>query len=313
MKKLFTLLVALTGVFITASAQQAEAVFKVLAAQGDVVSTRQNEQQRLSAGKQLLRDQVVQVTGKAYVGLVHKSGKSLELKEPGTYNVWELDAVISKNANVSLTKKYAKYVFNELKKDDEGGMRRNHQQYMAVTGAVTRGANAQNVVHAYVPAATVIAEGLPPTLCWSSMPNTKGYTIMIQDLFDTVIWKQDTRDTAVKLDFAKLQALNQTRTGIIKVGTTEKGFKNAVGHPIKLATPSEVARIKAELAELQGGEESNPSALSHMMLGYYFEQQNLHLNALDHFRQAAIISPEVEDFRLEYQEYMFRTGILLGQ
>lgn len=296
---------------LDAKAQQPEVIFKVLAAQGEVVTTKATEQARLAAGKSLLKDQVIQVSGKGYLGLIHKTGKSLELKEPGTYNVWELDAVVNKTASTSLTKKYAKYVFGELQREDEKGMRRNHQQYMAVTGAVSRAVASATQVKAFVPAACTVSTTLPTALYWKPLEGTNTYKVTIQDLFDAVVWSQETADTSIVLDFSKIKGLESTRTGIVRVSSVQKGPKSAIGHPVKLLPEAESRLMKVELEEFKSQQDGieEKSALNSLSLGYYYERCGLHLNALQCFKDAALLGGEVLDYQLQYQEYLVRAGI----
>jgi hypothetical protein len=294
-------------------ATTADVLFKVLAAQGDVATSKATEVTKLAAGKSLYRDQIVTVTGKSYLGLVHKTGKAIEIREPGTYKVWDLDAVVTNTASTSLTKKYAKYVFGELQREDDKGMRKNHQQYMAVTGAVSRAAAKTGVVKAYIPASTTISDGIPTSLSWAPVANAGGYVVTIQDMFDTIVWQKETIDTTLAVDFNELKGLANTRTGIIKVGTKARGMKNAIGYPIKLLPELEATKLKQELDEYSKqnnqGDQSTP--LNDLVQGYFFESAGLNLNALASFRAAMIKAPEVEDYKLQYQDYLMRTGLLV--
>lgn len=295
-------------------AQESEAIFKVLAAQGEVATNKQTEVVKLVAGKSLYRDQIIQITGKGYLGLMHKSGKPIELREPGSYKVWDLDASVSKVANASITKKYAKYVFGELQRDEDKPLRKNHQQYMAVTGAVSRAAMKAGVVKAYIPTSTYVSMLAPTTVFWSPVANADGYIITVQDMFDTVVWRKETNDTTVSINFAELKELAESRTGIIKVGTKTRGMKNAVGYPVKLMTESENIKVMAELADFKKTEVTDSkSALDDLVMGFFYESAGLNLNALEAFKSAVIKAPEIEDYRYQYTEYLFRSGLLLGR
>lgn len=300
---------------VTATAQEAkqEILFKVLAAQGDVATTKSTELSRLAAGKSLYKDQVVQINGKGYLGLMHKSGKSVEIRQPGTYKVWDLDAVVTKTASSSLAKKYAKYVFGELQRDDEKGLRKNHQQYMAVTGSVSRSANKSGVVKAYIPQNTTVGSTIPATISWAPVAKSGGtYLVTIQDMFDAIVWQKETADTSILMDFSSLSQLTNSRTGIIKIGTKNKGLKHAIGYPIKLMQQDDALKLKEEMVEFEKETPTSAesTALNELIQGYFFESAGLNLNALESFRSAMVKAPEIEDYRIQYLDYLTRSGLV---
>ena len=67
----------------------------------------------------------------AYLGLVHTSGKTIELKSPEQFNVDELAASIKLKSTVA--SKYADFVLNKMSEDKS-----SMKDKLVVTGAVSR-------------------------------------------------------------------------------------------------------------------------------------------------------------------------------
>ena len=88
----------------TVSAQ--EMAFRVLASKG----MNSVDAQNLRIGSKINANQSIKVGAESYLGLAHKSGKTLEIKEAGTYKVSDLEARFD-NASNGVTSKYIDFVF----------------------------------------------------------------------------------------------------------------------------------------------------------------------------------------------------------
>ena len=54
---------------------------------------------------------------------------------------------------------------------------------------------------------------------------------------------------------------------------------------------------------------SEESALNNVIIASFFEENNLYLDALTQYEKAVNKSPEVEDYKVIYEEFMLANGI----
>ena len=102
--------------------------FKVLVNKGKNEMKSGNDWQLIKTGTSLKSADELKVSENSYIGLIHSSGKPLELKEAGNYKVVDLAAKV--NGGSSVLNKYTDFILsaNSQKKNT-----------LTATGAVHRG------------------------------------------------------------------------------------------------------------------------------------------------------------------------------
>ena len=78
-------------------------------------------------------DQLIASEG-AYIGLMHKTGKTLEVRTPGTKKVSDLEKKVNVKAT-SVTNRYAQFLANKMNEKEKPGYRSR----LNATGAAKRG------------------------------------------------------------------------------------------------------------------------------------------------------------------------------
>src|SRR5215212_330319 len=104
--------------------------FKVLVNKGKNELKSGNNWQQLKVGLSLKPADVLKISENSYLGLVHVSGKALEIKQSGSYKVTDLAAKIDGGSSV-LTK-YTDFILSSAT---------SPKNRLAATGAVDRGVN----------------------------------------------------------------------------------------------------------------------------------------------------------------------------
>jgi len=188
--------------FICSSAIAQEEMFKVLASKGanKVVSVNSPEQKPVLIGKKLYKDDKIIVAENSYLGLAHKSGKTIELKKAGTYEVSKLSGEVA-TQNAGVAKKYVDFVSSEMTSKDED-MVKNRYKYMAVTGSVKR-----DVAPILIKAPeNTYALSAPMLIKWKSLPadSSVSYVLLVTDLADETVFTAETKDSQYVIDLEKL-------------------------------------------------------------------------------------------------------------
>lgn len=105
--------------------------FKVLGNKGDNSVKSGGNWVALKTGSVIKSGESVKVGADSYLGLLHSSGRTLELKDAGEYQVADLEKKISASG-ASVASKYADFVLSKMTSSGGQG------NAMAVTGAVER-------------------------------------------------------------------------------------------------------------------------------------------------------------------------------
>lgn len=298
------LVVLLTLSFNSAIAQNY--VFKVLVNKGENQAKATGaDWQPVKTGSTLKSGDQLKVTTGAYLGLVHSSGKTMEIKNPGDYNINDMANKIS-GSNSSVASKYADFVLSKMN-SDEKDINANHKNYMSVTGAVER-ATSSATLNVMMPSSVDVLSK-EAIVRWSEPKEAEGktYVISLKNMFDETILTQETTDTSLKLNFDDPKLADQ-KLIILKIAVKgEKGMESGE-YAFKPLSGADAQKFEQDLATLKT-ELSEESALNKLILASYFEENNLLVDALTQYEQAIKLAPEVAEFKQAYADFLIRNGL----
>lgn len=284
-----------------------EEMFKVLASKGTntVSAAGTSVNKPLLIGKKLFKGDKITLSEGCYLGLAHKSGKTIELKKSGTFEVAKLATeVLAQNA--TLGKKYVDYVVNEMTAKDED-MAKNRHKYMAVTGSVERGLESIKLV---APGSTInnFVITANTTIRWNKLANIAMYEVKVFNLFDELITTIQTPDTAITIDLATLNKANANEVQILKVMSKANSQIESTPLALKYIGGEKGVKIKKDIADLKK-EMPEESALSKLVLASFYEENKMYLDAMEAYMSALKIQPDVDDYKVLYGQFLMRTGI----
>lgn len=305
MKKL-SLLIVIFATSILSYAQ--DEIFKVLINKGSnkaIVASSSTPQDLIVGKKIYATDKIVIVTG-GYLGLSHKSGKTIELKTAGTYEVSKLvEQVTTQNASVS--SKYVTYVAGQMTANNED-LAANRYKHMAVTGSVER--KTDKIKPLALNQSTVLDELI--ILKWNLIKinneSAKIYVITFTNMFDEELLVKETSDTQLVVDLAKLSLKNEKNiVWYVKVkeapAIRSDKYNLQYVSDEKKATElhDQITALKAELSE--------QTALNKLLLATFFAENKLTLNAMEYYEEAIALAPEVDEFKIIYGKYLVDSGL----
>ena len=290
------------------SASAQDYVFRVLANKGSnqVKKAGSSSATALKTGSKLgAGDQIIAAQG-VYIGLVHRTGKTMELRTPGTHNVNDLEGKVSKGS-ASVANRYMSFVMNKMSEED-GDVNRNYRRNLNATGAVERATgsaaikmmlkDAKNPNKVYNSKATIR---------WEPSEETSTYVVTVKNVFDEVLFNSETGETMAEIDFTQDKLANE-RFVIVNVKSKDNEDLKSRDYGIQRVSPEEANEITAQLTSLKNelGEES---ALNRIVFASFYEENNLYLDALTEYEQAVQLSPDVEDFKAIYEEFIIANGL----
>jgi len=263
--------------------------FKVLASKGVVQGNDGNGWVLLKSGSKILLDSKIKLSSGSYVGLMHSSGKTLELKTDGTYVSSNLEEKLQ-GSKSSFSSKYASFVLNNMEKQDS-------KSNSNVTGSVSRGLGDVKLI---LPGKFKVLHSKPFEISWTG-EKSKLYKVEVLNLFDETFWMAEAfgTETVVDINFMLLSYFSDY---IIRV--TEKGNpKNSSQSTFSLISMEKEGPISIEMDQIESTMDVT-SPLEFLKFAYFFDQNGLPIYAMSCLKRAEKISPDHGEITLMRQRYV---------
>jgi hypothetical protein len=269
--------------------------FKVLVNKGNNEVKTASGWQTLKIGASLKSEDQIKTSPNSYVGMMHKSGKPVELKDAGTYKLIDLASKL--DGNNSIMTKYADFILSS--NDDKRSNR------LEATGAVHRGLTKVKVFTPTAKREVIYGDEL--ILHWSNEQAAGPYSIRFNSLFGDELDRLETSENhiIVKLGNAQFQHEDNILVSIVPVNEPAKVSEEFT---LKRASKADKERIKVLLAEASPLVEEG-SALSKLLLARYFEENGLLIDAATNYQQAVLAEPAVDSYKQYYEAFLVRNGL----
>ncbi|MEM8896141.1 MAG: hypothetical protein AAGC88_16300 [Bacteroidota bacterium] len=275
--------------------------FRVLANKGNNEVKRADRTESLRTGSSLFAGDEIIASSGAYIGLMHKTGKTYEVKEAGVFKISDLERKMNTGASSSASR-YANYIMAKMNESDGGT---NYKQNMAVTGAVER-ATSNSAIQVLLPNSIDIYNE-DAIIRWNEIDDAEGYTVTLKNIFDEEVMREETDKSMLKLDFSS-EALAKERLVILNVKVTGNDDITSGDYGIKRMARSDAQTVSSDIEALRADVEPN-SPLSKLIEASYYEDNNLLLDALTKYEEAITLAPEVEDFQDLYEGFIIKNGL----
>jgi hypothetical protein len=301
MKKRTTLIIGLLGI-ITQVASAQNYTFKILASNGkSLVKGEKSEWQSTKTGGKLFIGDVVQLLDGGYLGLVHSSGKTIELKDDSIYNISKLSSNLLSNAQ-NMVSKYADYVMSKMTPEQK---EENRRLYAGVTGSVERSIFDTDI-YIYLPKSVSVLND-KVIFRWSSNLTIPIYNITIKNIFGEVIHEGETSDNFYTLDFKDDKFKEHMISNLLIIQVVQKNNKVVASQSVSVRQidESNVEELRVSLDQLKANV-GRESSLTHLILAEFYEEQKLTLDAITSYENAIKLSPDVKYFQDVYDEFLIR-------
>ncbi len=259
----------------TASHAQNAYIFKVLGVSGAVTKQTVNGNLPVTAGSKLLADETIQIDGSGYCGLMHTSGKGIDVRKTGLYPVNELSkTVLVSNKSSKVSDRYISYVMGQLTKKETEDINQNHRKHMEVTGSVER-TSTNHRIKIIAPTASDI-QAKTYTLNWTSSSSVAEYVVEIHNLFNENVFKIQTKENSAAIDFRELFS-KHGKNLILSIKAVGDPNINSKEYSFKLISESRIAEL---------GLSNEKTNASNMINGMICEEHNLFIDALTFYKEA---------------------------
>lgn len=282
-------------------------VFRVLASKGEnqVKKGQSGETVPLKTGATLMSgDELIAASG-AYIGLMHKTGRTIEVRNPGVTKITDLETKLASSKS-SVANKYAQFVMNKMNEGD-GDLSSNYRKNMKATGAVERATGGAGI-KVMLPSSVDILN--PEAIIrWEEAEEVEeaAYVVTIKNIFDEEIFNAETDQTSMNINFNEENLANE-RLVILNVTVKDNDELKSGDYGIKRMSSDDAASINENLDALKS-DISGESPLNNLIFASFYEDNNLILDAMTQYEKAIIASPDVEDFKTLYEDFLINNGL----
>ncbi|MBL7859388.1 MAG: hypothetical protein JNM57_16975 [Cyclobacteriaceae bacterium] len=290
-----TNVLVLISLFLFAGVVSGQDAFKVLMNKGTNEVKTGTGWQPIKVGASLKASDEIKLPENAYLGLIHVSGKPLELKEAGKYSVADLDKKIG-SSGTSVLNKYADFVLSANKE------KKNN---LAATGAVHRG---PNNIKIYLPKPeSAIVYNNTVIISWEKDKAQSPYLVTFKSMFGDELKKAEVTENAISID---LNDSNFDNEDNIIVTVASKADRNKVSdeYTLKKLSKGDKVRIKNSLNEIVE-QTAEQTALNKLVLAGFYEQNGLLIDASTAYLEAIKLAPDVTPYADAYNDFLLRNAL----
>lgn len=302
---------------------EAKPEFKVLASKGKIMVQRSSSGwETLSYNSKLFETDKIKIPDGGYLGIVHSSGRTVELKQSGEFSVSDLVKKISSKKGTA-SERLTDYVFDEMSQADDLLASDDYHNSMEITGSVERSIS-DDIFAGYEEDSEegrmAIMQDRRPVIIksphktnlldseiafvWYRIPEAEEYVLTLRDRFDREVFTRKIMDTAVSVNLYDYN-LEQDVYYFWNVMVAEKPGIKSDDCAFLLLPDEKVENIEREIANLCGSD-SERSAIDKIMLGAFFEKNDLYFEAMKAYEGAIELVPEVESYRKMYEAFLYK-------
>jgi hypothetical protein len=265
-------------------------LFKVITSQGAVEVVTNGTSSKVSSGARLNSGSTLNVSANSYLGLIHISGGTVEVKQEGKYDITKLAQQFGTEQS-SFTDKYADYVVSKVTSDNDS--KKNY----SYTGAVTRGAeslvlwapsdNKENIVK--------LLQSVPVRLNWGAVDGVSEYKITVKTFDETsILFTKKTSKNNLLLDLSNIKPTTDAPY-FVEIEAVGSKIAHSM-KPFYLLDQKSSATVTKELNELKGKVDTE-SALGNLIVASFYEENGFTMYAISSYQDAVTMEPSVKDYK----------------
>ena len=273
--------------------------FKVLANKGNNEVKSGDTWQPLKTGASLKANDELKLAENAYIGLVHSTGKPLEVKQSGVHKVSVLESQITTGSSV--LSKYTDFILSS----NSAEAKKNR---LSATGAVHRGVG-ESAIKVLFPEKNQHCGiyNSNAVINWEGSEVAGPYVITLRNMFEDVLAKEETPEASFKVDLSNPKYANETAI-LIEVSAKSDPKIVSTQYLIKKLSPAEKEKVKNALSEITA-DVSEQTPLNKLILAGFYEQNNLLIDAIVAYEDAVTMAPDVPSYQEAYDEFLVRHAL----
>lgn len=294
-------LIVILALFLASSlAFGQEYAFKVMANKGSNEVKSGDAWQPIKTGASLKSTDELKLVDNAYIGLIHASGKPLEVRQSGSYKVADLAAKVGGGSSV--LNKYTDFILSsnaESKKNK-----------LSATGAVHR-ATGSYAIHVHLPDNQNSAiYNNTAVISWDTEA-AGPYVITVSNMASEELTTFEVAEKAASIDLKDAKYKfnipgDPFSAGLIVQVKSKTDAKQGSKEYMIRALPSKDAEKVKESLNAIINEVTEPTAINKYYLAGFYEQNNLLIDAIAAYEEAVRLEPTYQEY---YDEFLLRHNL----
>ncbi|MBS1486493.1 MAG: hypothetical protein JST43_02795 [Bacteroidetes bacterium] len=281
---------------IFSSAQAQDYTFRVLANKGANEVKSGDSWQPIKTGAQLKKGDELKITENASVGLVHVTGKPMEVKQPGNYKVDDLASKVGSGASV--LNKYTDFILSS----NSAEAKKNR---LSATGAVHRG---MEDIKVFLPESQFGQVYDPVVIVnWESSKATSPYVVSVKNMFGDVLSETETPEKIAQIDLSDPKYSKEIPV-LVEVRSKADNKSNSASHAITRITGDRYNDIKKQL-DTDLADLKEETAFNEYLKASVFEERKLLIDAISCYEKAMKLDPQNPTYKEGYEEFLFRNKL----
>lgn len=283
---------------VTAAVGQ-DYAFKVMASKGSNEVKSGDSWQVVKPGASLKSGDELKLAENSYLGLIHATGRPVEVRTPGTHKVADLAAKLQPGQSV--LNKYTDFI---LSSNAEG-----KKNKLSATGAVHRGTG--DDIKVFLPENQYSdVFNTTAVINWESPKAGGPYIVTLKNMFDDELAKYETAETNVQINLAAPEFANESAI-LVEVKSKADGKSKSEQKLIKKMNATMSDKVKKDLNSEIGPDVLNgETALNKYILAGFYEEKKLYIDAITAFEQAIKLEPAYKEY---YEDFLLRNKLKTPQ
>lgn len=273
---------------------------------------------KIDAGK-------IEVASGGYLGLAHVSGKTIELKEAGTFEVSKLVTSVNAKGNSSAASRYMNFVVDELTKKEDGDALARRYRHMSKTGSASRAlGDANKKIRLLIPAPYKSSDrenklknnnymGNYAAVSWYVNDQLDGfdpqaasgsYKVIVMDMGEQEVFSLMTKEPVALINLND-ERLKDMPSFLYKVVDADDKSIASKNHVVIRMNERLTEQYQEEFAQLP----QEDTAIASLIRAKFFEDKGLLNDAMAAYTHAVMLAPQVETYKKMRADFLSRAKI----
>jgi len=298
--KAINLILILALFLVSSLAFGQDYAFKVMANKGSNEVKSGDAWQPIKTGASLKSTDELKLSDNAYIGLIHASGKPLEVRQSGSYKVADLAAKVAGGSTV--LNKYTDFILSsnaESKKNK-----------LSATGAVHR-ATGSYTIHVHLPDNQNSAiYNSTAVIAWDTEA-AGPYVITVSNMASEELTTYEVAEKTTSIDLKdptyKFNAPGDPFSAglIVQIKAKADAKQGSKEYMIRALPSKDAEKVKESLNAIIS-EVTEPTAINKYYLAGFYEQHNLLIDAIAAYEEAIKLEPAYQEY---YDEFLLRHNL----
>jgi tetratricopeptide (TPR) repeat protein len=311
--------------------------FRILGIKGSVdFQSKSGSWKSIKTGDQLTKNDKIKVGVNSYLGMVHSTGRTVEIKKEGTFNIAKLSKEVS-SFKSSTSQRFAKFVIDEISSGKELLAEKKYKRSMQLTGAVER-AEGENITYTgtlsaltgsnlneysalneavdfliktdknyirvkYPRASYFLDDNID--FVWYKNSTVSVYEYKIIDINNNIVYSKKTSDTTININLNDIKLVK----GLNYYWYVQSDNIKSDQFCINRINDYDRKRIDDDIEPLLDATAKGDDAASFIILASVYEDENIKNRAIDAYERALSNEPDVEGYKTLYARYLSRIGL----